>query len=138
MEKLVGKSAAPPPTSPPQTPSIQPPVSNPDEIALDDEEDDDDNIDRESNAAPETGANDLFFVDTKPQRSKMSLPEPHQISLEQQSCADNAETKLQANQPCQSEINTHVTAANTEGEMAPVVRTMKRRNQEIYANIEDS
>jgi hypothetical protein len=49
-----------------------PPVANPDEIAIDDE---DDNADQEESTTS-SNTNDLSFIDTRPKRSKLTVPEP--------------------------------------------------------------
>ena len=113
-----------------------PPVANPDEIAIDDE---DDNADQEESTTS-SNPNDLFFIDTKPKRSKLTLPEPVNSDefLEGQDLAgskasDKSEGKLEETGPSDAETKSDAVAVEP-----PMVKTLKRRNQDLYSiNPED-
>nr|SVE72953.1 EOG090X06RW [Ceriodaphnia reticulata] len=83
LEKLIGKPIV-----------LTTPVVNPDEIELDDEEED--SFDDHSNEVVAIESNDLFFVDTKPQkRNKMSLPQPQNKTLDEDpQCAEKEQVNL--------------------------------------------
>nr|SVE88021.1 EOG090X06RW [Daphnia similis] len=72
LEKLIGKPII-----------LSAPVVNPDEIAIEDDEEEQLGDQSEEPACHES--NDVFFVDTKPQkRSKMSLPQPQNETLDEE------------------------------------------------------
>jgi len=122
LKKLMGNSqlyADPPRVSEPE------PIKNPDEIDLDLDDDEEE---------PVKGEENLFYVDTKPERSKLSMPKPRM--------EDSEETKIIDFSTVDDAI-THDSiepkiVREVQSEGTPTVKRLKRRNQEIYANEEDS
>merc|ERR1712137_860477 len=83
---------------------------------------------------PVKGEENLFYVDTKPERSKLSMPKPRM--------EDSEETKIIDFSTVDDAI-THDSiepkiVREVQSEGTPTVKRLKRRNQEIYANEEDS
>lgn len=100
------------------------PVVNPDEIRLDE---DDGAIDGGPEEGPTPESGDLFYLDTKPQRSKMSLPEPVQETKE-------TETDVETIHPQDVLPTDNVPPKETPAEEEqPLVKKFRRRNQDIYA-----
>lgn len=122
LEKLIGKPIV-----------LATPVVNPDEIALEDEDGDEVELERADQATPVEG-NDLFFVDTKPQkRGKMNLPQPqNEMPDEAELVAEKVSEPVNVSS---NEISTNVQAAEED---VPTVKKFKRRNQELYMNEESS
>ena len=108
------------------------PVVNPDEIDLDDDVEDD--AEEEKDHQPKVESNDLFFVDTKPQRSKLCLPQP---VLEKEDPAV-AETSPDLPAPIPADADAVPQEGNTAEGDQPVVKKFRRRNQEIYADDQDA
>nr|SVE74738.1 EOG090X06RW [Daphnia carinata] len=74
LEKLIGKPII-----------LSAPVVNPDEIALEEDDDEEEQLGDQSEEPASHENNDVFFVDTKPQkRSKMSLPQPQNETLDEE------------------------------------------------------
>jgi len=104
-------------------------AKNPDEIDLNES----DSGEEEETVA---GVDDLFYVDKKPQRSKLSMPEPRQTDITDQptnqsddrSCLKNAEESTVGEKK----------ADESSLQDEPIVKKLKRRNQDIYTNEEDS
>ena len=101
------------------------PVKNPDEIDLDLDDDEEEAV---------VGEKDLFFIDTKPQRTKLSMPKPQmEISEEPKQTDLPVVDDTVTDNSVESKVVDEV-----QLEEAPVVKKLKRRNQEIYTNEEDS
>ena len=117
LEKLIGK--------PVPTTAV---VVNPDEIDLEDDVENEDNTETHNAAAVD--GNDIFFVDTQPQkRNKMSLPQPQNaVEEEQEIEKEHPISPPDENQPCDKET----------GDDAPTVKKLRRRNQDLYTAKEDS
>ena len=111
VEKLIGKPVI-----------LTAPVVNPDEIDLDDEEDD--ATEGKEDQQPPVDGNDIFFVDTKPQRSKMSLPQPVQA-------AEEPDVAQEASAPLDVPIPENKEEIPTEEEQ-PIVKKFRRRNEALY------
>ena len=130
LELLIGKSV------------VLEPVTNPDEIDLEDDESD---FPQEGETkAPEKSedGSDLFFLDTnpgKPQRSKMSLPTPTTEVWEEPQQKANEDT-IQSTSVPNDEVATVAVVADTpkdDEDQQPVVKKLKRRNLELYTEPED-
>lgn len=108
------------------------PVVNPDEIALEDDDEEEQLGDQSEESACHE-SNDLFFVDTKPQkRSKMSLPQPQNETLDE-------EPLLTEKGPVTETINMDSASEDVTGEDLPsTIKKFKRRNQELYMDQESS
>nr|SVE79507.1 EOG090X06RW [Daphnia magna]SVE81333.1 EOG090X06RW [Daphnia magna]SVE83087.1 EOG090X06RW [Daphnia magna] len=121
LEKLIGKPIM-----------LSAPVVNPDEIALEDDDEEEQLGDQSEESACHE-SNDLFFVDTKPQkRSKMSLPQPQNETLDE-------EPLLTEKGPVTETINLDSASEDVTGEDLPsTIKKFKRRNQELYMDQESS
>ncbi len=120
LEKLIGKPIV-----------LTEPVVNPDEIEL--EEEDEEPVDDRSN---EVEKNDLFFVDTKPQkRNKMNLPQPqNETNEEDPQCAEKESVSVLSSTIEERGV---VDTAGNEDIPTPI-KKFKRRNQELYMDPEGS
>ena len=115
------------------------PVTNPDEIDL--EDDDDGNVAEGETKAPEKSedGSDLFFLDTKPgqQRSKLSLPQPVTEVWEESEPVVNPDERTKVHSVHQVESMSSLTETSITdgaGDQQPVVKKFKRRNQELYTD----
>lgn len=146
LEKLIGKPVV-----------LTAPVVNPDEIAL--EDDDEAGLEDQSGDATAVEGNDLFFVDTKPQkRSKMNLPQPQKkteekstLDVKKESVVETvneaiAGVKVAEEEPTlhaekesvDKSVNETIEEVKVAEEDVPTVKKFKRRNQELYMNEESS
>lgn len=100
-------------------------ISNPDEIDVGDDEEED----SERNVPEQSNDTAAFYIDTKPERSKLSLPKPKNECED----ASHSEAKIELLLPERTEI---IDVPKQENEQ-PVVKRMKRRNQDVYINPED-
>ena len=99
------------------------PVKNPDEIDLDLDDDEGETVAKD----------DLFVIDTKPQRSKLSMPKPLIEVFEEPKQADLPVVDPATDDSIEPKVDDEIPL-----EGVPVVKKLKRRNQEIYTNVEDS
>lgn len=98
------------------------PVENPDEINIDDEDEAEDN-----SAEPvKVEENDLFFIDSNPQkRTKLNLPPPTAEASVDEEPTDSTPAKTeQYSEKVEVETNQDVSA----------VKKFKRRNQSLYTS----
>nr|SVE74199.1 EOG090X06RW [Daphnia barbata] len=121
LEKLIGKPTI-----------VSTPVFNPDEITLelDDEEE---QLDEQPEKAIPVDSNEFFIVDTKPQkRSKMSLPQPQNETLDDVPLCTEKGPVIEA---------TNITSSTeqvTEDDLPSTIKKFKRRNQALYVDPENS
>lgn len=109
------------------------PVTNPDEIDL---EDDDGDVAEGETKSPEKSEDDsdLFFLDTKPgpRRTKMSLPQPVTEVWEESETPVNQDATTKVHPVLHVESIPSLTSTDDVGDQQPVVKKFKRRNQELY------
>lgn len=120
LEKLVGKPII-----------LSAPVVNPDEIALEDDEEE--QLGDQSEEPAPVESNELFFVDTKPQkRSKMTLPQPQVLTLDE-------EPLLAEKGPVTETLSSgNPSEKISEEDLPSTIKKFKRRNQELYMDQESS
>ena len=139
LEKLIGKPII-----------LNTPVVNPDEIELEDE-DEDEPVDDRPDEVVVAESNDIFFVDTKPQkRSKMNLPQPQTETFDDNlQCTEKVNNTAISNAESRSLLEKELVSAVvldnvdepgvkvTDNEDMPTsVKKFKRRNQELYMDQE--
>ena len=123
LEKLIGKPVI-----------LTAPVVNPDEINLEDEDEDDDGG-AQSQHPTQGENNDLFFVDTKPQkRNKMNLPLP------QKEVEEEPPLHMEKEPTVSVSLNESTLEVNPKepDQDVPCVKKFKRRNQDLYTDQENS
>lgn len=108
---------------------------NPDEISLDDFDDTGDVDTTES-----TNPSDVFFIDTQPKRSKLSLPEPQQNKsdlIQEEATEPATPLNHEAAKPKEDD-SVRPSPVDATPSVQPLGRVMKRRNQDLYTiNPED-
>lgn len=88
----------------------------------------------------QTNPSDVFFIDTQPKRSKLSLPEPQQNKsdlIQEEATEPATPLNHEAAKPKEDD-SVRPSPVDATPSVQPLGRVMKRRNQDLYTiNPED-